>query len=130
SSEHRGLLAFEWLPGRLLMDLCHDAELDRDALGATGEALAALHAQRPEGLAVWSREAEAADVLALGAELGFLCPRLASRTKPLPARRDCLTGSASISPCNCSAARASHSAPASRNGSSAPKRSSNALTYS
>ena len=50
---------------------------------ATGAALAALHAQVPEGLVCWTPEATIADVLSLSVELGFICPELARRADKL-----------------------------------------------
>ncbi len=80
------LLAFEWLPGRLLFDLCMAAQIDCKHVTATGAALAALHAQEPGGLWHWTREAEAADLVSLCSELGFICPRLARRADELARR--------------------------------------------
>jgi streptomycin 6-kinase len=85
SDRHR-LLAFEWLPGRLLLELCTAPEFDGQAMSATGAALAALHAQEPEDLVGWTREEEAADLAALGSEIGTLCPSLADRAHDLARR--------------------------------------------
>jgi Ser/Thr protein kinase RdoA (MazF antagonist) len=82
-SDRRRLLAFEWLPGRRLADLCNAQALDRRAVAAAGAALARLHAQEPERLACWTREDEAAYVSALSEEVGFLCPGLAGRADAL-----------------------------------------------
>jgi aminoglycoside phosphotransferase (APT) family kinase protein len=85
-SDTRRLIAYEWLPGRLLMEICVTPEFDRAAVVRAGTALAALHAQETDGLNVWTREAEAADVLSLASELGFLCPKLAHRADELGRR--------------------------------------------
>jgi hypothetical protein len=85
-SDSRRLIAYEWLPGRLLMELCVAPDLDRPAVLRTGAALAALHAQETDGLNVWTREAEAADLLSLASELGFVCPKLAHRADELGRR--------------------------------------------
>jgi aminoglycoside phosphotransferase (APT) family kinase protein len=82
SDRHR-LLAFEWLPGALLMDLCKAPELDCDAVTAVAGALAILHRQDSTHLSSWTREAEAADLLSLSAEIGFICPQLAGRADGL-----------------------------------------------
>jgi len=82
-SDRRRLLAFEWLPGRLLFDLLAAPKLDLQAVTATGAALAALHAQVPEGLVSWTPEATIADLLSLSLELGFICPELACRADKL-----------------------------------------------
>jgi aminoglycoside phosphotransferase (APT) family kinase protein len=86
SSDSRCLLAFEWLPGRLLLDSCVAPEVDRQAVMAAGSALGALHAQDPGGLECWSREAEAADLVSLSAEVGFICPHLSQRADDLSRR--------------------------------------------
>ena len=85
-SDKNRLLAFEWLPGRLLMDLCTAPELDCDAVAAVGGALATLHGQDSSGLSGWTRAAEAADLLSLSSEIGFICPRLARRADELARR--------------------------------------------
>src|SRR5207249_1246189 len=79
SDAHR-LIAFEWLPGRTLLE-SPDAPLDR-----VGAALVALHAQRPDGLEVWTREAEVADLNAVAKEVAFICPWLAGGVENLAAR--------------------------------------------
>ena len=85
-SDGRRLIAYEWMPGRLLMDMCVAGEFDRKAVIRAGTALASLHGQKIEGLNVWTREAEAADLLSLAAELGYLCPNLADRADELGRR--------------------------------------------
>ncbi len=85
-SDKNRLLAFEWLPGRLLMDLCTSPELDCAAVTAVGGALATLHGQDSSGLSGWTRAAEAADLLSLSSEIGFICPRLAGRADGLARR--------------------------------------------
>ncbi|HEU0038199.1 MAG TPA: phosphotransferase [Verrucomicrobiae bacterium] len=85
-SDHHRLLAFEWLPGKLLMDLCTAPEVDWDAVTGAGAALATLHAQDSADLSCWTREAEAKDLRSLAAELGFICPPLARRADGLARR--------------------------------------------
>src|SRR6266567_1306410 len=85
SDQHR-LLAFEWLPGRLLMELCTASEMDANAVTAAGAALATLHEQNPACLSSWTRDAEAADLLSLSAEVGFIWPQLAHRAGALARR--------------------------------------------
>ncbi|TAK93625.1 MAG: hypothetical protein EPO07_17850, partial [Verrucomicrobia bacterium] len=85
-SDHHRLLAFEWLPGTLLMDLCTASEVDWDAVTGTGAALATLHAQDSADLSPWTREAELKDLKSLAAELGFICPQLARRADELARR--------------------------------------------
>jgi hypothetical protein len=82
-SDSRRLLAFEWLPGRLLSELWLEPEVDCKAVTTTGTALAMLHSQYPEELTWWTREAEAAELISLASELGFICPRLARRADEL-----------------------------------------------
>ncbi|HZN59388.1 MAG TPA: phosphotransferase, partial [Planctomycetota bacterium] len=78
SLDERRMIAFEWLPGRMLADLVGDEGFDRESLSLTGEALAEFHRQSAEPLDCWTREDEAEYVLALAGEIGFLAPRLAS----------------------------------------------------
>jgi len=85
-SDRRRLLAFEWLPGRLLADLCTAPFLDSRAFAATGAALAALHAQGSDGLDCWTRDEEAAYVSELGDDVGFIRPDLAGRAEALARR--------------------------------------------
>jgi len=82
-SDHHRLLAFEWLPGTLLMELCLAPELDGDAMTATGAALAALHEQDSAELSPWTREAEIKDLRELAEEIGFICPQLTKRANRL-----------------------------------------------
>jgi len=78
SDPHR-LIAFEWLPGRMLCERLLEPVPDRAALVATGTALAALHAQPAGGLERWTRDDEITYVGALALEIGFLYPPLADR---------------------------------------------------
>jgi len=85
-SDSRCLLAFEWLPGRLLSDLCLAADTDCKAVTTTGAALARLHAQAPEGLGHWTNEDAAADLISLASEIGFICPQICRRADELARR--------------------------------------------
>ena len=85
-SVNHHLLAYEWMPGRLLMELCTAPEFDREAVTAAGAALASLHAQDSADLTYWTREAEAADLLSVSSEIGFFCPHLACRVDGLARR--------------------------------------------
>ena len=83
SSDKNRLLGFEWLPDRLLMDHCTAPDLGCDAVTAVGGGLATLHGQDSSGLSGWTRSAEAADLLSLSSEIGFICPWLAGRADKL-----------------------------------------------
>jgi len=85
SSESHRLLAFEWLPGRMLREICLEPEGDR-SVALTGTALAELHAQDPEGPSPWSRDAELADLRTICSEVAFLRPGLARRAGIVGAR--------------------------------------------
>ena len=85
-SETHRMIAFEWLPGRTMADLCTGPEIDRDAIVAAGAALAALHAQPPDSLECWTRQDEAAYLGSLAAELGFICPHLAGPAEGIARR--------------------------------------------
>jgi hypothetical protein len=96
SDAHR-LIAFEWLPGRMLCDRLLDPASDRAALVATGTALAALHAQPAGGLERWTRDDEITYVGTLALEIGFVCPPLAERADRVARRiSDWLAGAAPV----------------------------------
>ena len=84
-SETHRLLAFEWLPGRMLSCLL-SPEIDWEAVTATGAALAALHAQAPDTLECWMREDETAYLFSLARDIGFVSPRLSARADGLARR--------------------------------------------
>ncbi|OLC07096.1 MAG: hypothetical protein AUH42_04220 [Gemmatimonadetes bacterium 13_1_40CM_70_11] len=84
-SAHHRTVALEWLPGRLLSEALGSAA-DVAAAATVGTALGELHRQRPVGLAAVEPEAEAADLTALGADIAFVCPRLARSAQDLAAR--------------------------------------------
>ena len=83
--EHH-LLAFEWMPGAALFDVCLAPRMDGDAVAAAAEALAELHAQSPEGLPHWKREAERDDLESVAAEIGYLCPWFARQAGEIATR--------------------------------------------
>jgi len=85
SDRHR-LLAFEWVPGRMLSERCLAPEIDWRAVATTGAALAELHAQPTDGLESWTRNDETAYLYSLVREIGFLCPRLSGRAAALAGR--------------------------------------------
>jgi phosphotransferase family enzyme len=85
-SDSDRLIAFEWLPGRMLCERLLDPVIDRAALAATGAALAELHAQPAGGLERWTREDEILYVGALALEIGFLHPRFAERAESVARR--------------------------------------------
>jgi len=78
-SSGRHLLAFDWMDGRLLQEALTDGSLESDVFERVGRALAVLHSQRAKGLPVRSRDAEAASLLHVAADLGVLWPPLAER---------------------------------------------------
>jgi thiamine kinase-like enzyme len=84
--DSRRLLAFEWLPGRLLKEIVVASQMDCEAVSATGAALAGLHAQDVEGLNCWTCNAAAADLVDISSEVGFIRPDLARRTDELARR--------------------------------------------
>ncbi len=86
-NRHR-MLAFEWLPGRLLSDLIvEDCSLDRVA--DTGVALAGLHYRGAMGLTHRTRGAEIRGLHAVTNGLDQLCPWLSDRVHRLT---DCIAG--------------------------------------
>lgn len=85
-SNRRRIMAFEWLPGRLLIDAISGPRSDPGAAAAAGRALAALHSQQPTGLDPIPRKAESERLLALAAGIGFLVPRVAASGETLARR--------------------------------------------
>jgi hypothetical protein len=85
SDSHR-LLAFEWLPGRLLKEFCVAPRLNCAAISASGAALAELHGQAVDGLNPWTGATAAAEVLVLASEVGFIHPTVARRCDDLARR--------------------------------------------
>ena len=85
-SDAHHIVSHEWLSGRLLSESILDPEMDREAMGRTGAALAELHSQRPRGLDRLTRRAEGATLLSLSANLGFVLPHLSGRFDRLARR--------------------------------------------
>lgn len=85
-SERRRILAFEWIPGRLLSEAIMDSEPDFEGIAAAGAALAELHAQDPPGLAETTRRREVGNLLALADGIAFLHPSAEGRVRSLARR--------------------------------------------
>lgn len=85
-SDDRRMLAFEWLPGRTLLDLLGGPAIAEEGVRAAGAALGAFHAQQPDVLVCWTPSDEAAYLRGLAAEVGFTCPDLAQRASALTER--------------------------------------------
>lgn len=85
-SDDRRMLAFEWLPGRTLLDLMSGPTIDAEDVRTAGRALAEFHAQPADVLACWTAEDERAYLKGLAAEVGFTCPHLAQRADALARR--------------------------------------------
>ena len=81
-----GWLAFAWLPDRPLSEAISDPELDFNSVATAGAALAALHAQDPDGLPCRMRSAEAAALRGEATWLGCVFPPLAGRAADLTRR--------------------------------------------
>jgi len=85
-SDSRGIVALEWLPGRLLGAVLSEGAAALDAVTAVGAALGALHSQRDACVPAIGRGTEVAALFALAADLGFLCPDLARPARELAAQ--------------------------------------------
>jgi aminoglycoside phosphotransferase (APT) family kinase protein len=85
-SERRRVLAFEWLPGRVLSEAIGDENLNLAQMARVGAAIAELHAQDPPSLSCLTRDTEAATLLREANELGSVCPHLARRVRELAER--------------------------------------------
>lgn len=84
--KHHHMLAFEWLPGRMLSDVLRDSSLEHAAVINLGTALAELHAQEPEGLDHLTRDSEAAALFSAAAAVGAVAPHLAKRAHDVARR--------------------------------------------
>ena len=85
-SDAHALAVLEWVPGRPLgAALAHGAAA-LDAVTAVGAALGALHGQAGADLPTSEPRAEAGGLLALAAEVGFLCPDVARSAQELAGR--------------------------------------------
>ena len=79
SDRHR-VLAFEWLPGRLLSDLIREGIIEPDLLRPVGEALAHIHEQTTDHLPVRGPDVDIHHLDAVARQIAFLCPDLAGLT--------------------------------------------------
>ncbi len=78
-SARHGMLALEWLPGRLLTEALADPTFTSAGVEPVGAALAELHAQNRKALPVRVRAEEAAAFPPLADWLAHVCPGLANR---------------------------------------------------
>ena len=85
STRHR-LLAWDWLPGRLLSEELSSPGFAPASVGPVGAALAELHAQKPGRLPPRTREREVAALHAAAAWIAAVCPVLGRRARGLAAR--------------------------------------------
>ncbi|MDQ3584157.1 MAG: aminoglycoside phosphotransferase family protein [Acidobacteriota bacterium] len=81
-----GVLAFEWLEGRLLSEIISAPDFHPSAVTTAGAALVELHAQQPRNLVRLERKIEAARLRRLARWMGDLWPRLAHKTVNLARR--------------------------------------------
>jgi len=85
-SDAHGIVALEWLPGRLLGAMLADEAVARDAVSAVGAALGELHSQRDARVPAIRPGTDVGALFALATDLGFLCPELARPAQELAAR--------------------------------------------
>ena len=81
-----GIVALEWLTGRLLAAALADGAVALATVTAVGAALGELHSQRCSSLPTIEPGMEAAGLLDLAADLAFLCPDLARAAQDLAGR--------------------------------------------
>lgn len=86
SSDRRRILAFEWLPGRLLSEQIYQAESAVPDLSIVGAALAEVHAQSGARLELLTRESEAAVLFSVADGIAFLSPSLSQRVHDVARR--------------------------------------------
>lgn len=85
-SARHGLVALEWLTGRLLSEALAGPDSLCGEVRRVGATLAELHRQTSRHLPCRAREAEAAELLAVASWLGTVCPRLGRRAGDLARR--------------------------------------------
>lgn len=85
-SDKLQVLVFDWINGRVLSEALLDDAFPLYTLAEVGVALAALHAQSAAGLLPLAREAEAAQLLEVARNLGWICPALAARAESIARR--------------------------------------------
>ena len=85
-SDRHQILAFGWLPGRLLSNAIRDPSFAASELEPVGAALAELHAQDAGGLPLQTGADVAAALLAEADTLGVLVPAIAPRAHVLAHR--------------------------------------------
>lgn len=82
-SDRNRLLAFNWIHQLPLNAAIAQPNFNDTSAILTGAALAEVHAQNPANLNVLNRNAEAQSLLAIGADLSFVCPQIAHLTQKL-----------------------------------------------
>lgn len=85
-SNRHGLLAWDWLSGRLLSEELAAPGFSPGRVGLVGAALAEVHAQDPGRLAPRTREREAAALNAAAGWIAAVCPALGRRARALAVR--------------------------------------------
>jgi aminoglycoside phosphotransferase (APT) family kinase protein len=85
-SNRHGLLAWDWLPGRLLSDELAAPDFSPGQVGLVGAALAEVHAQKPRRLVPRTREREVLALAAAADWLATVCPVLGRRARALAGR--------------------------------------------
>ena len=85
STRHR-ILAFGWMPGRLMSPLILEGRLADGEAATAGAALARMHAQQGHGLALRSRDREAGVLKAVAEGVGYVYPAMARRAATLAGR--------------------------------------------
>jgi aminoglycoside phosphotransferase (APT) family kinase protein len=85
-SSRRAVIAFDWLPGRLLSEAIKEPGFDDRALVTVGAAIAQLHAQHHAGLTHVPHEVHANSLISEASVIGWICPHLA-REAEAAARR-------------------------------------------
>jgi aminoglycoside phosphotransferase (APT) family kinase protein len=78
-SGRRAVFAHRWLAGDTLKDRCNSGRLRAEHIGAAASALAEFHNGTTESHAATDRSIQLSAIHTLGAQIGFLLPRLRTR---------------------------------------------------
>lgn len=79
-------IVLEWLPGRLLSEALADPQPPYERVLQVGAALAALHAQHPDGLPLLTRSDETTSLMSLAVWLGDIYPAVSEYVQSLAQR--------------------------------------------
>ena len=77
--ERRAVIAYRWIAGETLRDVCISGRMEPFHIDATARALSEFHSGATEAMALPDRSAQIDAIESLGAQIGFLLPHLQTR---------------------------------------------------